>query len=315
MGQEYLIAKLPVIDLAAPDRISTAATLRQTCIEVGFFYVVNHGVDKALFERLFEESKKFFSFPEEEKMKLEKQEFSGYTALYSEKLDTSLNTKGDPKESFYIGPIHDEIYNLNRWPSEELLPNWRPTMEAYHTQVTSAGKRLLSLLALALNLDENYFENVGALDPPMPKLRLLHYPEGDPSCHNDEVLGASAHSDYGMITLLATDGVPGLQVCREKDRQPQIWENVPHVEGALIVNIGDMTERWTNGVFRSTLHRVVPKGRERYSAAMFINPRHDFFVECLESCCSESNPPRFPPIRFNDYLQERYRAISVTYGA
>ncbi|XP_021767991.1 2-oxoglutarate-Fe(II) type oxidoreductase-like isoform X1 [Chenopodium quinoa] len=295
MGEVNLIANLPIIDLSATDRFSTAATLRQACIEVGFFYIVNHGVDKALFERLFDESKKFFSLPEEEKMKLDrKKELSGYTALYSEKLDTSLNTKGDPKESFYIGPLHDEICNLNQWPSEELLPNWRPTMEAYHRQILSAGNSLLSLLALALNLDEKFFENVGALDPPMPFLRLLHYPEGDPSCHNDEVLGASAHSDYGMITLLATDGVPGLQVCRERDRQPQIWENVPHVEGAIIVNIGDITERWTNGLFRSTLHRVVPKGRERYSAALFLDPPHDFSVECLETCCSESNPPRFP---------------------
>ncbi|KNA24851.1 hypothetical protein SOVF_011890 [Spinacia oleracea] len=315
MGEEdedSLIVNLPIIDLLAPDRVSTAATLRQACIEVGFFYIVNHGVDKDLLGRLFEESKKFFDLPVEEKMKLDRKEIRGYTPLYSEKLDTSLNTKGDSKESFYIGPLHDELCNLNQWPSEELLPNWRATMEAYHKQILNAGKSLLSLLAPALNLNENFFENVGALDQPMPVLRLLHYPEGDNNCNNDEVLGASAHSDYGMITLLVTDGVPGLQVCREKDRQPRIWEDVPHVEGAIIVNIGDITERWTNCLFRSTLHRVVPKGRERFSAALFLDPPHNFSVECLETCCSESNPPRFPPIRYNDYLKERYR---VTYGA
>ncbi|XP_021856212.1 2-oxoglutarate-Fe(II) type oxidoreductase hxnY isoform X2 [Spinacia oleracea] len=253
MGEEdedSLIVNLPIIDLLAPDRVSTAATLRQACIEVGFFYIVNHGVDKDLLGRLFEESKKFFDLPVEEKMKLDRKEIRGYTPLYSEKLDTSLNTKGDSKESFYIGPLHDELCNLNQWPSEELLPNWRATMEAYHKQILNAGKSLLSLLAPALNLNENFFENVGALDQPMPVLRLLHYPEGDNNCNNDEVLGASAHSDYGMITLLVTDGVPGLQVCREKDRQPRIWEDVPHVEGAIIVNIGDITERWTNCLFR-----------------------------------------------------------------
>ncbi|KAL2903010.1 2-oxoglutarate-Fe(II) type oxidoreductase [Bienertia sinuspersici] len=93
----------------------------------------------------------------------------------------------------------------------------------------SAGKSLLSLLALSLNLEDGFFENIGALDPPMPFLRLLHYP-GDTSGDNEEVLGASAHSDYGMITLLATDGVPGLQVCRDKDRQPRIWEDIPDIE-------------------------------------------------------------------------------------
>ncbi|XP_010677081.2 2-oxoglutarate-Fe(II) type oxidoreductase hxnY [Beta vulgaris subsp. vulgaris] len=311
MEEESGIINLPIIDLSAPDRLTTAATLRQACIGVGFFYIVNHGVEKDLLNRLFEESKKFFSLPLEEKMRLNRKEYRGYTALYSEKLDPSLSTKGDSKESFYIGPLHDEVCNLNQWPSEELLPSWRPIMEEYHRQLLSVGKRLLSLLALALNLDEKFFENVGALDSPMAFLRTIHYP-GDISYHNDEVLGASAHSDYGMITLLATDGVPGLQVCREKDRQPQIWEDILDIEGAIIVNIGDMTERWTNCLFRSTLHRVVPKGQERYSVAFFLDPPHDFLVECLETACTESNPPRFPPIRFIDYLQERYR---LTFGA
>lgn len=306
MEEKCSTVKLPIIDLSAPDRISTAATLRQVCIDVGFFYIVNHGVDQDLLRSLFEGSKKFFSLPLEEKMRLDRKEYRGYTALYSEKLDTSLKIKGDPKESFYIGPLHDEVCNLNQWPSEELLPGWRPIMEAYQRQIVSAGKNLLSLLALALNLDEKFFENVGVLDQPMAFLRLLHYP-GDSSCHDEEVLGSSAHSDYGMITLLATDGVPGLQVCREKDLQPRIWEDVPHVEGAIIVNIGDMTERWTNCLFRSTLHRVMAKGQERYSAAMFLDPPSDFLVECLETCCSESNPPRFTPLRYNAYLQERYK--------
>lgn len=307
MGEESAIVNLPVIDLAAPDRLVTAATLRQACIEVGFFYIVNHGVDKDLLNRVFEESNKFFSVPLEEKTRLNLKEFRGYTALYSENVDPS-STKGDSKESFYIGPLHNEVCNLNQWPSEELLPSWRPTIEAYHRQILSAGKNLLSLLALALNLNENFFDKVGAVDPLMPFLRLIHYP-GDLRCDNEEVLGAGAHSDYGMITLLATDGIPGLQVCREKDRQPRIWEDVPHIEGAIIVNIGDMTERWTNRLFRSTLHRVVPTGQERFSVACFLDPPHNFSVECLDTCCSESNPPRFPGIRYIDYIQESYRNI------
>ncbi|WRX19532.1 Oxoglutarate/iron-dependent dioxygenase - like 10 [Theobroma cacao] len=81
---------------------------------------------------------------------------------------------------------------------------------------------------------------------------------------------------------------------------------------AFIVNIGDMMERWTNCLFRSTLHRVLPPGQERYSVAFFINPNKDCIVECLESCCSESCPPRFLPIRCLDYLEERLR---LTYGS
>ncbi|XP_028091492.1 gibberellin 2-beta-dioxygenase 8-like isoform X6 [Camellia sinensis] len=110
---------------------------------------------------------------------------------------------------------------------------------------------------------------------------------------DEEIFGASAHSDYGMITLLATDGVGGLQVCRDKSKQPLVWEDVDHINGALIVNIGGMTERWTNCLFRSTLHRVMSTGRERYSMAFFLNPSADCVVECLESCCSELTPPRY----------------------
>ncbi|KAH7835045.1 hypothetical protein Vadar_022323 [Vaccinium darrowii] len=173
----------------------------------------------------------------------------------------------------------------------------------------TAGKLLVSLIARALNMDEDFFEKIGTFNPPMPflrlRLRLLHYP-GELGLSDEEIYGASAHSDYGMVTLLASDGVGGLQVCREKHIQPQDWEDVPHIDGAFIVNIGDMTERWTNCLFRSTLHRVMPTGQERYLMAFFIDPNPDCVVECLKSCCSESNPPRFPPVRSGDYLNEKF---------
>ncbi|XWS49132.1 hypothetical protein CRYUN_Cryun13aG0137400 [Craigia yunnanensis] len=299
--------QLPIIDLSSPYRLSNANSIRQACTEHGFFYIVNHGVEEELLKKVFEQSCKFFSLPIEEKMKFAKKNLRGYTALYAEKLDTSLSTKGDPKESYYIGPLAD---HLNQWPLEEDLPSWRSTMETYYKKVLSAGTKLISLIALALKLDEDFFEKVGALNEPLAFTRILHYP-GDLESSSEEKYGASAHSDYGMITLLVTDGVPGLQVCREKSKQPQVWEDVPSMSGAFIVNIGDMMERWTNCLFRSTLHRVLPPGHERYSVAFFISPNKDCIVECLESCCSESSPPRFPPISSLDYLEERLR---LTYG-
>ncbi|OMO59603.1 Isopenicillin N synthase [Corchorus capsularis] len=279
------------------------------CLDHGFFYLVNHGVEEELIKKVFEQSKKFFSLPVEEKNKLSVKNHRGYTAMYFEKLDTSLSSKGDSKESFYIGPLREN--HLNQWPSEEDLPSWRSTMEAYHEKLLSAGIKLLSLIALALNLDEDFFQKVGALNEPMPFMRLLHYP-GDVDFSKEEVYGASAHSDYGMITLLLTDGVPGLQVCRDKSRRPQVWEDVPSISGALIVNIADLMERWTNCLFRSTLHRVVPTKQERYSVAFFMDPNKDCIVECLETCCSETCPPRFPPIRTAAYLEERFRVTAMT---
>ncbi|KAK9927615.1 hypothetical protein M0R45_024791 [Rubus argutus] len=292
--------KLPVIDLSASDRISSANSIRQACIECGFFYLVNHGVDQELLAQVFEESSKFFSLPLEDKSKLARKHHRGYTSL--ENLNPKSRSTGNSKETFYIGPFEDVTQsNLNQWPSEDILPSWRPTMESYYRKIHSAGKRLISLIALALNLDEDFFEKVDTR--PTPFLRLLHYP-GQLGSSDQEMYGASSHSDFGMVTLLVSNGVPGLQVCREKSKQPQVWEDVLHKDGAFIINIGNLIERWTNCLFRSTLHRVRPEGQERFSVAFFLDPNEDFMVECLASCCSESSPPRFPPIRGGDYLKE-----------
>ncbi|KAL4566257.1 hypothetical protein LXL04_030370 [Taraxacum kok-saghyz] len=341
--------QLPVIDISSSDRISTANSIRQACIEYGFFYLINHGISEELLQTVFDESKKFFSLPLEEKLKLSRKGDVGFAPIYAENLDSSSTSKGDLKETFHIGPLEGEESRLNLWPSKgtpnclgynlfftsiltifikisEILPSWRMLMEKYYKKVLCAGKELSSLIALALNLDDDYFEKIGASDNPFGFLRLLHYPgEGEIAVSDSEVVyGASAHSDYGMITLLATDGVRGLQaifhnkhkllivvyksVCKDKYKQPRTWENVSHVKGTFIVNVGDMMERWTNCLFRSTLHRVMPTGKDRYSIAFFFDPNQDCIVECLKSCCSESNPPRFPPIRSGDYLRERINA-------
>lgn len=298
--------ELPIIDLISSDRDSTAASIRQACVEFGFFYLINHGIDEEMFRSVFDESRKFFNLPLQERTKLSRKNHRGYAPLYDENHEPTATSKGDSKESFYIGPLDTPLGSLNQWPSEEILPSWRPTMEEYYRKVQNAGTRLASIIALSLELNEDYFEKLGALSPPNAFIRLLHYP-GELGACNEEVFGASAHSDYGMITLLATDGVGGLQVCRNKLEQPRVWEDVHNIDGAFIVNIGDMMERWTNCLFRSTLHRVMPTGRERYSVAFFLDPNADCIVECLTSCCSESSPPRFPPIRSGDYLEERFK--------
>lgn len=112
--------QLPIIDLTSPDPISTAGAIRQACVDVGFFYLINHGVDEKLFKEVLEQSKNFFSLPLEDKMKLVRRNHRGYTPLYAEKLDTSSTTQGDSKESFYIGSLEGKsvVSNLNQWPAE-----------------------------------------------------------------------------------------------------------------------------------------------------------------------------------------------------
>ncbi|KAG4987611.1 hypothetical protein JHK85_030594 [Glycine max] len=251
---------LPIIDLSSPDPLSTAISIRQACIEYGFFYLVNHGVENDLV-KAFDESKRFFSLPPGEKMKLARKEFRGYTPQ-------------DPTLGLHVIAVF-----------------------VCHSE---AGKKLYSLIALSLNMDEDFFDKIGAVDKPSAFLRLLRYP-GEMGPHQEI---CSAHSDTGALTLLMTDGVPGLQICRDKLKEPRVWEDVPYMEGAFIVNIGDLMERWTNCLYRSTMHRVKRTGKERYSMAFFLDPHPDCVVECLKSCCSESCPPRFTPIRSGDYMDE-----------
>ncbi|RLM85056.1 1-aminocyclopropane-1-carboxylate oxidase-like [Panicum miliaceum] len=252
---------LPVVDLASPDRRAAAKSIRQACMEYGFFYVSNHGVDRGLTERVFAESRRFFQQPMEEKMALRKNSsHRGYFAPYSEKSHAHPNSRGSYKESFNIGPKgdNDSQNNVNQWPSEECFPSWKKTMLSYHANAFATGKIILSLIALSLDLDAEFFQHNGDID-----------------ASNDGNIGAGPHSDFGMLTLLATDGTPGLQICREKDKHPQLWEDVRHIDG-------------------STLHRVVPVGKERYSAAFFIDSSPNLVIRCMESCCNEAYPPRSP---------------------
>ncbi|OIT27010.1 protein downy mildew resistance 6 [Nicotiana attenuata] len=306
--------QLPIIDLSSTDRTLLADSLRKACVENGFFYLINHGIEEELIQRVFEGSRRFFGLSLEEKMKLLRKNHRGYAPFYSEKLNSADNPKGDPKESIYFGAPEDisPFGYLNQWPPQEVLPCWRSTMEEYYRKILCVGKRVVSLMAVALNVDEDFFEKVGAFDPPTALLRPLRYPVAGEIDSSDKYMhGAGAHTDCGMITILVTDGVPGFQVCRDKLQKPQIWEGVHHLKGALIVNIGDLMERWTNCLFKSTLHRVTQPVQERYSVAMFFDPSPDCVVECLQNCCNESSPPRFPPVRAADYLKETYK---VTYG-
>ncbi|KAH7512900.1 hypothetical protein FEM48_Zijuj12G0139200 [Ziziphus jujuba var. spinosa] len=220
---------------------------------------------------------------------------------------------GDYKEGYYIGVEvpKDEIeaekpfYGPNVWPEPDTLPGWRETMEKFHQEALQVARAVARIIALALDLDIDFFDKPQMLGEPIATLRLLHY-GGHTSDPSKGLFGAGAHSDYGLITLLATDEVLGLQICKDKDAKPQKWEYVSPLKGAFIVNLGDMLERWSNCIFKSTLHRVLGNGQERYSIAYFVEPSHECLVECLPTCKSEKNPPKFPPILCRDYLSQRY---------
>jgi isopenicillin N synthase-like dioxygenase len=162
---------------------------------------------------------------------------------------------------------------------------------------------LLALLAASLELPEDFFvsrhggENV--------TLRFLHYPS-NLNARTKSQIGAGAHTDYGSITLLFQDDVGGLELRDASDA----WQDAPPIPGAVVVNAGDLMERWTNGRYRSTLHRVkrITGAADRYAIAMFVDPDSDVLVQCLPSCRSASEPARFPPITAGEHVRQKLAA-------
>ncbi|PKU74923.1 Flavonol synthase/flavanone 3-hydroxylase [Dendrobium catenatum] len=307
---------LNCISLSDPDINKSVSLLKQACLDSGFFYVVDHGISQEFMDEVFFQSKKFFDLPLPEKMKLLRNEkHRGYTPPLDELLDPENQVHGDYKEGYYIGvevPEDDPqaekpFFGPNQWPSKHILPGWRRVMEQYHQEALRVSRSIAKIIALALDLDADFFDKPEMLGDPIATLRLLHYERDKASNPVKGIYGCGAHSDYGLITLLATDDVVGLQICKDKDARPQIWEYVAPLKGGFIVNLGDMLERWSNGVFRSTLHRVIVDGQERYSMAYFVEPSHECLVKCLPSCTSETNPPKYPPVTCAAYLRQRYK--------
>ena len=304
------MSALPVIDLsplaegeAGLRRV--AAEIGLACRDVGFFYVKNHGVDAALIDAAFAQSEQLFALPLEVKQSLAIQKIGGnrgYAALLHEALDPAQGP--DLKEAFNIGldlaPDDPELLAgvpfraLNAWPP---LPDYKPTALAYFEACTKLALQLHSCFAADLGLPLDFFAD--KFSKPMTTLRMLHYPPAQSR------IGAGTHTDYGNITLLATDEVGGLQV-RKRGGE---WIDAPVVPGAYVVNIGDCLMRWTNHIYVSTPHRVINEsGRERYSIAFFFDPNPEAEVAAIPSCVAPGEPPRHPPIAAADYLKSRLYA-------
>ncbi|KAK1311976.1 S-norcoclaurine synthase 1 [Acorus calamus] len=315
-------ASLNIVDLSISDIRTSVSTLKQACLDSGFFYVINHGISQGFMDEVFAHSKRLFDLPLEEKMRLLRNDkHRGYTPMFDQTLDPDNQLNGDYKEGYYIGVEVSEddprslkpLCGPNIWPSEVILPGWRQTMERYHREALGVAKEIIRIIARSLDLSGDFFEKPEMMGEPVAILRLLHY-EGSVSDPGKGIYGAGAHSDFGFITLLATDDTEGLQICKNKDAQPQVWEYVAPLKGAFIVNLADVLERWSNLIFRSTLHRVVLGGQDRYSIAFFVEPNHDCLVECLPSCKSDTNPPKFPPVKFEEYLLQRYKDTHVDWS-
>ncbi|MDJ0860179.1 MAG: 2-oxoglutarate and iron-dependent oxygenase domain-containing protein [Dinoroseobacter sp.] len=291
---------LPLVDWTAPDRAQEIGTAAR---DTGFFLLHGHGISDALISDVFAAGAAFFALPEAEKRALAiGADNRGWAAEGTEQLDPS--GAPDRKEAFNMGldlaaddprVLRGEPFRgVNKWPE---LPGFTDTLRRYFDVVHALGVDVMGAVAEDLALPSDYFDS--SFDAPIATLRLLSYPAANP----DQQVGAGAHSDYGALTFLLTDGVPGLQV---KTRAGN-WLDVPHVPGAYVVNIGDCLMRWSNDVYVSTPHRVLPPPAPRMSVAFFLDPNPDAKIASLPG----TGTPKYPETTGAAYLRER---LEATYG-
>jgi isopenicillin N synthase-like dioxygenase len=309
---------IPVIDLSgAADDATTAAAIHRACRETGFFYVAKHGVPQTLIEAQFAWTKRFFDLPLDAKLAIDMKRSpttAGYEPIGGQWLDSQdANAEVAPpdlKESFYCGmELPDDHpwtvrrlrgFGHNQWPAQ--LPGFREQMLAYRTAVSTLGDRLLSLLALSLELPGDWFAPY--FDMPLGTLRLIKYPPHPANAAANQI-GAGAHTDWGGITILAQDDVGGLEVRNAAGD----WIEAPPLPGTFVINLGDLMARWTNGIYNSNMHRVKnnKSGRDRYSVPYFYGPRPDAVIEAIPSCVTGEFPRRFATCTASEHMSEMFQ--------
>ncbi|HQR36060.1 MAG TPA: 2-oxoglutarate and iron-dependent oxygenase domain-containing protein [Blastocatellia bacterium] len=306
-----MTSQLPIINIQplfgdASDQQAAAAQLHQACCESGFFYITGHGVAVELQQRLESLSRQFFAQPLETKMKIRMalggRAWRGYFPVGDEL------TSGQPdwKEGIYFGaeltaehPLvkaETPMHGANLFPEYPAL--LRDTVLEYMTVMTNLGHTLMAGIALSLWLEENYFADRYTADP-LTLFRIFNYPAG-----NTAHWGVGEHTDYGLLTILKQDDCGGLQVKSQSQ-----WIEAPPIENTFVCNIGDMLDRMTGGLYRSTPHRVRNQAsRDRLSFPFFFDPNFNAEVKAIPM-----------GMQVNDDSQDRWDQASVhdfsgTYG-
>jgi len=301
--------KIPLIDFApflnGDDKLSVAQAIDSACCDVGFLILTGHGVPSDLINRTNSVSQQFFAQSDEQKMEFFLGEAAkGYIPPGGEALEQTLDKESQPNpyEAFAVGPRSDPQdieLNDNLWPAEPAA--LRRIWIEYYQAVEQLIDKLMQAFALGLSLDEDFF--VRYADRHGSYLRSTNYPELNAPLSPGQVR-AGEHCDYGSLTVLWTQA-PGLQVNYDGE-----WLDVPVLEDALIVNIGNLMSRWTNDRWCSTLHRVVPHyddngTAERKSSLVFFHiPNWDAEIACIPSCARADVAPKYPPVSTGDFVME-----------
>jgi isopenicillin N synthase-like dioxygenase len=314
MDDELL--QLPVIDITAlvngvEGMQAAAAQIGRACREYGFFYITGHAIDDELQQRLESLSRQFFSQDLKTKleigMSLGGRAWRGYFPVGGE----LTSGKPDQKEGIYFGAeLPDDhpmvtasipMHGRNLFPTG--IPSFRETMLAYMDAMTKLAHRLMAGVALSLELEENYFAERYTSDP-LILFRIFNYPPLPDRAFTESTWSVGEHTDYGILTILKQDDSGGLQI-----KSKHGWIDAPPLAGSLVCNIGDMLDRMTGGLYRSTPHRVLnTSNRGRLSFPFFFDPNFNVEVKPIDL-----------PHEMSDDKQERWDGASVhefagTYG-
>lgn len=297
-------SEIPVIDMgpflngSEEERMAVAQAIYQAAHEMGFTYLKNFGMSPEFVDEAFRVSREFFGTEDKFRVPFNPENNHGYGGVQKEALDPTK--PADLKETFTTRDT------LRLGSGETIWPN--PEFEAFTRKFYQAccdtARNIMRAFAFALSLPENFFDDkhTGLTQT----LRYLHYP---PSGNPEEgQLGAGAHTDYGTITLLFQDNNGGLQVQNTRGD----WVDATPIEGALVINTGDLMARWSNDVFKSTPHRVIPRAESaltgRQSIAFFSDPDPDVIIETFPDCITGDNPAHYEPITAGDYIMGRIMA-------
>jgi isopenicillin N synthase-like dioxygenase len=322
------LLEVPVIDIApfaagsAAQRREVARRVDEACSEIGFLVIGGHGVPPALIAEVATVSRAFFDLPLEEKMLVLRPApdvTRGYIPLEGESVARSQGDAGAPgdlNESLMIGPVDvaEDAYHFGPAAGKHFHPNlWpqrpgglRQAYTEYYRWMGALAATLMRLFALGLDLEEDFFDD--KIDRHISRLRVRNYP-AQLTVPAPGMIRAGAHSDYGSLTILATEDRPGgLQVCNADGK----WVDVPIVPDCFIINIGDLLAHWTNDTWVSTLHRVVNPPADagadarRQSLVFFHNPNYDAEITCIPTAVAAGEHPKYAPTTSGDYLRELF---------
>ncbi|KAG1140479.1 hypothetical protein G6F37_006673 [Rhizopus arrhizus] len=270
------VESIPIVDFSNfktnPEKV--AQDVADACKSIGFFYMINHDIPQNDIEKAFALSKEYFDLPIEEKRKdLIHEDNHGYSEIYSERLDPKVQRQGDHKEGFNFRCFKD---NKPFAPLPSVFDKEKEFLCYFSKKCHATALQILIAFGIALEIPKEnggkeFFSKCHSYDESASILRFLKYPRGGEAAYKDHVR-AGAHSDYGSITLLFQKDVPGLEVQAGRTE----WISAPLIPGAILVNVGDQMELWTNGLFKSTIHRVtfLPEHNhlDRYSMPFFVHP-------------------------------------------